>query len=104
MFDHEVDEDRPEVCTFGVAGQDFVKHGVTPLHVTITKLQLRELANHIHTWEGARQNKKIQICEDTQLEKGNRTWALMLTVQLKGWEMAAFSQQWVYGQIKTNIH
>lgn len=55
MFDHEVDKDGPEVCTFRVARQDFVKHGATFLCITITELQLSELADHIHTWEEARQ-------------------------------------------------
>lgn len=58
MFDHEVDEDGPEVCAFWVARQDFVKHGATFLCITITELQLSELADHIHTWEEAWQKVK----------------------------------------------
>lgn len=53
MFDHEVDEDGPEVCTFWIARQDFVKHGTTFLCIAIAELQLSELADHIHTWEEA---------------------------------------------------
>lgn len=53
MFDHEVDEDGPEVCTFWIARQDFVKHGTTFLCIAIAELQLSELADHIHTCEEA---------------------------------------------------
>lgn len=49
MFDHEVDEDRPEIGTFRIACQDFVKHGATFLYITITELQLSELGDHVHT-------------------------------------------------------
>lgn len=49
MFDHEVDENRPQVGTFWVCGQDFVKHVATSLYITVTKLQLSELGDHIHT-------------------------------------------------------
>lgn len=49
MFDHEVDEDGPQVGAFRVACQDFVKHGATFLRITITVLELSELGDHIHT-------------------------------------------------------
>lgn len=49
MFDHEVNEDGPEVCAFRVACQDFVKHGATFLCIAVTELQLGELCNHINT-------------------------------------------------------
>lgn len=49
MFDHEVDENRPQVGTFWVCAQDFVKHVATSLYITVTKLQLSELGDHIHT-------------------------------------------------------
>lgn len=49
MFNHKVDEDRPQVCAFWVARQDFVKHGTTSLYVAIPELQLRKLCDHINT-------------------------------------------------------
>lgn len=76
MFDHEVDEDGPEVCAFRVARQDFVKHGATFLCITITELQLSELADDIHTWEEAWQYVKVKTCGDAQLGQGNRTVTL----------------------------
>lgn len=75
VFDHKIDEDWPEVCTFGVACQDFVKHGTTSLCITIPELQLGELTNHIHTWEEVWQHK-IKVC------------ILTPTAQAKGWELA----------------
>ena len=49
MFDHQVDEDGPEICTFRITGQDFVQHGATFLHITKTELQLSKLGDDIHT-------------------------------------------------------
>ena len=49
MFDHEVDEDGPEIGTFRVACQDFVKHGATFFYITITELHLSKLSDHIDT-------------------------------------------------------
>lgn len=49
MFDREVDENRPQISTFGIACQDFVEHGSTFLCIAVTELQLSELGNHIHT-------------------------------------------------------
>lgn len=51
MFDREVDENRPQISTFGVACQHFVKHDATFLCIAVTELQLSELGNHIHTYE-----------------------------------------------------
>lgn len=38
MLDHQVDEYGPQICAFGIAGKNFVKHGTTFLHVTVTEL------------------------------------------------------------------
>lgn len=49
MFDHKIDKDRPEVCAFWVARQDFVKHGATSLCITVPELHLSKLCDHIYT-------------------------------------------------------
>lgn len=52
VLDHEVDEDRPQVCALGVAAQHLVEHAAASLGVAVAELQLSELSDHVHTWEG----------------------------------------------------
>lgn len=49
VFDHEVDENGPEIRTFRIARQDFVKHVAAFLGVAEAELQLSELGDYIHT-------------------------------------------------------
>lgn len=52
VLDHEVDEDRPQVRALWVAAQHLVEHAAASLRVPIAELQLGELGDHVHTWEG----------------------------------------------------
>lgn len=59
VFHHQVYEDWPQVCAFGVAAEDFVKHGLGSLRVAILKLQPGKFGDQVH------------ICK--QREKGTYT-------------------------------
>lgn len=77
MFDHEVDENRPQVGTFWVGGQDFVKHVATSLNITVTKLQLSELGDHIHTWEKKMRTHKRLLPVDKHSFGRWKEWELL---------------------------
>lgn len=77
MFDHEVDENRPQVGTFWVCAQDFVKHVATSLYITVTELQLSELGDHIHTWEKRmRTQKRLRPVEKHSFDRW-KEWELL---------------------------
>ena len=48
VLDELVHVDVPLVQPLGVGGQQVVKHGLAPLRLAETELQLRELADHLH--------------------------------------------------------
>lgn len=39
MLHHQVNKDRPQVCAFGVAAQDFLKHGRSSFFVPVLELK-----------------------------------------------------------------